>query len=121
MNKRDMNEMIGRANVLHTQLRKAVGEECMIVRSKRPSRRKVIRTRTLASVICDAVSTADIYAAYTALIGDASTRLTGSAITAMHIQSWLESQYGVEPKIEDVRSAMSGYRKAAGAAVSASA
>lgn len=121
MNRTDINEMVGRANVLHTQLREGIKEECRKRHSKRPSRRKVIRTRTLANVICDAVSTADIYAAYTALIGDASTRLTGSAVTAMHIQSWLESQYGVEPKIEDVRSAMSGYRKAAGAAVSASA
>lgn len=117
MNKRDMNEMIGRANVLHTQLREAIGGECRKGHSKRPSRRRVIRTHTMASVICDAVSAADILAAYTALLGDPSTRLTGKTVMAVHIQSWLESQYGVEPKIEDIRSAMSGYRKAAGAVV----
>ena len=117
MNKIDMNKMVGRANVLHTQLREEIKEECRRGRTKRPNRRKVIRTHVMANVLCGAVSTADIYAAYTALICDASTRLTGKTVMATHIQSWLEDQYGVEPKIEDVRSAMSGYRKAAGAVV----
>lgn len=115
MNKITMNNMIKRANMLHAQLREAIGEECRNERLKRSSRRRIVVTHVHTDPINSMVSEADVLAAYTALLGDVTTRLTGKTVMATHIQVWLEEQYGTKPDICDVKKAMTEFRKAAGA------
>ena len=63
------------------------------------------------------VSVRDITMAYTALLGDPTTRLTGKSVQASDIQSWLDDQYGDGHELGVVQVAMKEYRRSAGAAV----
>lgn len=111
------NNTIDRVNALHAQLNEAIREECKAVRTKRPSRRRIVVAHTPTTSISSMVSEGDVLAAYTALLGDPSTRLTGRTVMATHIQVWLEHEYGTKPDLCDVKSAMAEFRKAAGAVV----
>ena len=63
------------------------------------------------------VSVRDITMAYTALLGDPTTRLTGNTVQATDIQSWLDDQYGDGHELTVVQGAMKEYRRSAGAVV----